>query len=142
MNIFFSETQDAGDISFSCQDSMFMWRHDGNDEVCFEDENVTVYKDCSYDSWNGRFGVIIKSKHDDTVITMHYTGKGLGWGEITSSMTKGNLLFIPDEMAQEGRSVYDAVMSSQEWERYSHVFFYGLQGDLPKPMPMVPFPVG
>lgn len=142
METFFSKTQNAGDISFSCEASMEMWKHEGNDQKCFEDENVEVFKDCSYDDWNGRFGLIIRSKKDDTVITMHYTGKGLGWGEINSPRAKGNLLLIPDHLAEVGRSLYDAVMASSEWERYSHPLFYGLKGEVPRQTPMIPFPVG
>lgn len=142
MKIFFSKTQNAGDPSGSCGASMEMWGHDGNDEITFEDENVIAYKDCSYDSWNGRYGVIVNSKKDKTSFTMHFTGMGFGWGEIHGQI-EGNLLIIPSGLDVDGRSVYDLVKNNPEWCEFSHPLFYGLgDGFQYHQFPMVPFAVG
>lgn len=142
MKIFFSKTQNAGDVSESCAASMGMWGHDGNNEVTFEDENVVVLKDCSYDSWSSRLGVIVKSKKDDTLFTMHFTGMGFGWGKIEGKI-EGNLLIIPTGLDVDGRTVYDTVKKNPKWCEFSHPLFYGLgEGYEYNTSPMVPFKVG
>lgn len=148
MKIYFSKTQNAGDVSFSCQSSIKdWWNEDDIHNLMYEDERVSVFSDHSYDKWNGRLGCIVQSKESFTdengewaaiEFSMHFTGMGFGWGHFHDRMAGGKfgwLIAVPDF----SETVRRAVEESPEWQEFRHPLFYGLgDGIRYANIPMVP----
>ena len=121
--------------SGSITQSMEMWNHEPEcAEILFEDEDIVVFSDHSYDDWNGRLGFVAQSKESKTIkFSLHYTGEGFAWGRWNEFYLVG----IPEKH-------YDGTVEKnlrKEWGGFDHPFLQGAKGSISYGMPMVPYTV-
>ena len=125
MKIFVSKNSDASHVSSSCEASMLMWYDCGGCEILRDDAEVKIICHSSHDKWNGRYGGEITWKHDGTVMLVHVTGSGFGWGTINSPAFSGNFILVPTK--NEGGTVHQNIISlPDDWEEIAHPIFDGL----------------
>ena len=143
MRFYVHTRQVTPEESGSITQSMEMWNREPEDaEILFEDENIVVFSDHSYDDWNGRLGFVAQSKDtkivEDTTVpviefSLHYTGQGFAWGRWNEFYLVG----IPEHH-------YNGTVEKnlrKEWGGFDHPFLQGAKGSISYGMPMVPYTV-
>ena len=128
-----------------------MWNHESEKaDIIFENNDVVVFSDHSYDDWNGRVGFTAQSKEtvfDENAkkqtsaieFSGHYTGQGFMWGKWRQAGNPElNLIGIPAH--HQGGTVEENLRAAG-WHHFDHPFLDGARSDATFGFPMVPMAI-